>query len=371
MPIRTNKTNVAVIGIRGIHCIYSGFETFANQLVKKIDKKTYSLHLYTRQGYEKRTHGTGYAVIPMWTIKNKYFETVLYALFSQLASVFRKIDIVLYLGLPSAFFSPFQKVLGRKVVVNVDGLDWRRKRWAQIGKWYLLLCKNIAVMFADEIITDSPEIFSYYKRSYPSKPISFIGYGAEVAMRSPGRILKQNGLLAGNYMHCVGRFTPENCFEQVISSYKKIVSDYKLVLVGDSVYEDAYKKKLCKLAENDDRIVFTGFLKGKEYEEVCSNSACYIEPKTEGGIHPSLVEAIAFKNRIIARDIKTNRYLLGDDALYFNTHEELMKALNTIVHKKKLNGKRSDGLNKTSAFSWEFVIKQYQDVFTKLLISHR
>ncbi len=357
---------IAVIGIRSYDSIYSGFETFVRHLVDQSNKRRFYFYLFCRSSYQFGWFaGKNYFLVPVPTVKNKYVETPFYSFLSNIIGLFKKLDIVLYLGIVHTPFAFIQKSLGRKIIVNVDGLDWQRKRWNLLGQVYLKLCERAAVLLSDIIICDSQTVFRYFNHKYNPKKIVYIPYGTEVNIRKTGKILQEFCLQPKKYIHCVGRLTPENCVEDLIKAFMQIKTNHKCVIVGDSVYEDAYKNYLMNLAQEDKRIVFTRFLSGRDYEEICSNSALYVETKEVGGTHPSLLEAIAFGNPVIAKNVSFHREVLGENALYYTNINDLAKKIKKFLQHKTTLIKKSLLLRETvkNRYSWKTVVKQYEQLF--------
>ena len=194
-------------------------------------------------------------------------------------------------------------------------------------------------------------------------------------VRKPGRILEKFKLKPYRYIHFVGRLTPENCVEDLILAFKSTHTNYKCVIIGDSVYEDRYKKYLKEIAQTDDRIIFTGFLKGTSYEEICSNSGLYVETKSAGGTHPSLLEAIAFGNFVIAKDkgeiqevLKANFWLYSNQSGYKSLRSYLkkyfkQKVINCSIHKRirTINHKHI-----IANYKWQNIMDDYENLFLHL-----
>ena len=156
------------------------------------------------------------------------------------------------------------------------------------------------------------------------------------------------------------------CSDNIIKAFRKIGTNYKCVIVGNSVYEDRYKNYLIHLAGNDKRIIFTGFLSGQDYEEICSSSALYIETKEVGGTHPSLLEAAAFGNPVIAKNINFHREVLGENAWYYADVNDLAKKINSFLHNKTPLTKRGFLLKEAvkKNYLWKKVIRQYEELFS-------
>jgi glycosyltransferase involved in cell wall biosynthesis len=367
------KKKVAVIGIKGLRIIYSGFETFVKHLVAKAPEGKIYYLLFVRDKYQREPKKTkNYELIIVPSFSNKYLETFSYSLFSTLKSLFLDIDNVLYLGVANTPFIWLQKLRKRKVIVNVDGLDWKRKRWPTLGKIYLKICERLTVIFADLLIADAKTIFDYYKKTYnltnKKKGIVCITYGAKTKKRKAGRTLSQFHLKPGQYFFFLGRLVPENYPEELILAFQGLKTNFKCVIVGDTYYEDKYKKYLKSLAKKDKRVVFTGFLKGKKLEEICSNAYAYVETKTVGGTHPSLLEAMAYEKGIIAKKIKGHQEVLSNCAIYYspqkpidNLRKKLKYALDNPQKIKSL-GKLA-GVRVRKNYNWDKVISKYHKIF--------
>lgn len=363
-------TNVGVIGLRGYGVIYSGYETFIQHLVKESNTESFFYYLFCRtryQKYEEYKKGNNFKVIHLPTSKGKHLETFSYNFTATFASIFHPLDIVLYLGTANTLFILVQKLLGRKTIVNTAGIDWKKKRWSFFGKWYLQLCEKLTVLFADVILCDSKTVMEYYKNNYQKQNLVYIPYGADVTARKPSSLLKKLDLKPNTYFYTVGRISPENCFEDIIISFKKVQTDFKCVIIGNSIYENSYKNHIKKLAEGDDRIIFAGFQKGRDYEEICSNAFSYIESKSIGGTHPSLLEAIAFGKPVIAKDIPENTEVIGNSAFLYrhNNLSSLSKMISYVLQNKNIAQKKAKEAKTilSSRYNWKTVIRDYGKLF--------
>lgn len=362
---------IGIIGIKGYKYIYSGFETFVRYLVKK-SGNNYHYTLFSRAAYQRVIiKKARFISLPILTLRGKYLETFSYALSSFCYSLKQKIDLVLFLGLSSTPLIFLHKILGRKVLVNVDGLDWERKRWSIIGKLYLKICERLTCLFADIIICDSLSVLNYYKNKYKLKNLKLISYGAETIVRKPGIFLKRLHVEPREYFLFVGRIVPENSIDELIKAFKLVKSNFKCIILGASIYEDQYKNYLDSLVGKDKRIMFLGVLIGKKYQEICSNAFAYVETKSVGGAHPSLIEALSFGNFIIAKDLPFHKEVVNDAGIYYvKNHpvENLYAKMRVALHNpSKLTKFRALAKKRSRRFSWTTVIKDYEETFNKLI----
>lgn len=363
------KTTVGIIGIRGFKVIYSGFETLVSNLVEKSDKKIFYFYLFSRSSYQKKPSlGINFKEIIFPVVNNKYLETPYYAVFSTIYSLFLPLNSVLYLSVANTPFLWLQRLRKRKIIVNVDGLDWKRARWSFMGKVYLKICERICVQFSDVIIADSKAVYKYYRKRYKDINVVHLTYGAEAKIRKTQTALKKYSMQKNKYFLFVGRLVPENKVEDLILAFKKLGTEYKCVIVGDSFFEEKYKQKLINIVGNDKKIIFTGILKGKAYEEILSHAFCYVETKEVGGVHPSLLEAMAFGNCVIAKNLPEHREVLSNCGLYYAKREDPAKGLeakmtiilNNLGLAQSLGVKAK--LQVKVGFEWKNVIDGYQQI---------
>ncbi len=366
--INMDEKKVAIIGFRGLSTIYSGFETLVRALIKHSNKKNY-YYLFVRRGYDtykKKSNLFKKIYIPC--LKNKYFETPIYSFLSSLFCMFLKLDTVLILSTANCGVIWLLKLKKIKIVVNVDGLDWERKRWSVLGKLYLKYCKTMVLLCANEIITDSREVYRYYRSNNFYGRFHHITYGANLKFVSDKNTLKHYGISKNKYFVTVGRFVPENSLEDLIIAYKKLKTTIKCVIVGDSFYEDSYKRYLFDLAKANKNIIFTGFLKGDKYITVLGNAFCYVETKSIGGVHPSLLEAMSLGNCIIAIHSPCNIEVLGKNGIYYynnNSKNGLAKRMLRLINNKNI--KRGNRMSVDSIiqlkYSWDDVVKRYESLY--------
>src|SRR4029453_16589961 len=73
------------------------------------------------------------------------------------------------------------------------------------------------------------------------------------------------GVEPNRYVLYVSRLEPENNAHLVIEAFKRVRTAHKLVIVGDAPYARDYINDLKARARRDKRIVFTGFVFGRDY----------------------------------------------------------------------------------------------------------
>ncbi|WP_351125343.1 DUF1972 domain-containing protein, partial [Shewanella sp. T24-MNA-CIBAN-0130] len=60
--------------------------------------------------------------------------------------MFTKPNVIVVLGVSGCLFLPFYKLLpNSKVIVNVDGIEWKRDKWSGFAKRFLKFSEAMAV----------------------------------------------------------------------------------------------------------------------------------------------------------------------------------------------------------------------------------
>lgn len=360
---------IAIMGIRGIPANYGGFETFAENLSTRLVQRGHDVTVYGRSNIIDYPHpeykGVKIKVLP--TISHKYLDTVAHTLVCTVYSFFKKYDVVFICNSANALFTIIPRLWGKPVVLNVDGLEWKRQKWNWAGKAFYKIGEQLATVFPNVIVSDALDVQAYYRRKY-NKDSVFIPYGAPEEKAETREILDQYGLEPDGYVLYVSRMEPENNAHKVVAAFEQVNTDKKLVMVGDAPYSGEYIQKL--KATKDKRIIFTGYVFGKGYQELQSNAYFYVQATEVGGTHPALVESMGYGNCVLANDVPEHREVLGDSGIYFNS-----QGTSDLVHRMQHLLENPDQVKKyrqvvvqrvREKYSWDKVTDQYESLFREV-----
>lgn len=360
---------IAILGSRGIPANYSGFETCAEELSTRLVSRGHSVIVYCCSPYstsdQRFYKGVRRVILP--TVRTKSLEKIIYAAISLLHVSFTRTDVVLMLGLNIPILCWIPRMAGIKVATNVDGLEWKRKKWGAIASKYLLLAERMAGWASDRLITDARYVQDYYMNKY-GKPTTYIAYGADVSHYPPGDTLRRYNLEKDGYILYVARFDPEYNALLVREAYEMLRKPgKKLVMVGDSPFSREYVKQV-RDTDNDD-IIFTGFLYGAGYRELASNACFYIQASEVGGTHPALVEAMGFGNLVLANDVPEHREVLEDAGMFYKGKDDLAGKMELLLNHPDmaitLKSKAHEIIRKK--YSWDDITAAYEKLFTEMM----
>lgn len=361
---------IAILGTRGIPANYGGFETFAQELSTRLVARGHDVSVYCRPHYVTTSleRYEGVRLVHLPTVRHKYFDTVAHTFLSAVhATVRGRYDIVLMCNAANAIFSPWPRLTGARVALNVDGIERLRKKWNALGRAWYLMSERLATWLPNAIVTDAEVIETYYRAHYDAAS-TFIPYGCTVGREAGLDTLQRFGLAPDGYVLYVSRLEPENNAHAVIEGFEKARLDCKLVVVGDAPYAREYISTLKRLA--GPRVVFTGGVYGDGYRELQCHARCYVHATEVGGTHPALVEAMGFGNCILAHDVPENREVLAGAGLFFDAHrpDTLAARLTELAANPEVVERYREraAARARDAYSWDRVTEQYERLFIEL-----
>jgi len=356
----TNK--IAIIGTVGIPAKYGGFETLTEYLTKNLGTD-FNITVYcSLKSYDFKMDSYNNAKLKYINLKANGFQSILYDVISIFKSI-KDSDVLLILGVSGCFVLPFVKIIcNNKIIVNIDGLEWKRAKWGKFTKWFLKFSEKIAIKYADKIITDNKIITDYVESEYGVKS-HLIAYGADhVSLENLDDNLKNKyPFLLDNYCFKVCRIEPENNIHLILKAFSNLPNK-KLVLIGNW-NNSSYGKKL-----NHEYSVFKNiFLINPIYNQkilnqIRSNCSIYIHGHSAGGTNPSLVEAMSLSLPIIAYDVKYNKETTHYKACYFSNESELIELLNNSSNEKLTKISNDMKTIAQKEYTWKVISEKYRDL---------
>ena len=361
---------IAILGTRGIPANYGGFETFAEELSTRLAARGHDVVVYGRTNnirYREPTYrGVRLTLLP--TIPHKYLDTVTHTFLSVLHVLFSDVQVVLICNAANSIFSWIPRLSGKKVVVNVDGIERQRRKWNALGRAWYRLGEWLSTWLPNAIVSDAQVIRDYYRHRY-NKESFFIPYGADTQRAETREVLDQLGLTPDGYFLYVSRLEPENNALLVIQAFAKVTTDKKLVIVGDAPYASDYIAQLKRAASDDCRVLLPGAIYGTGYRELQSHAFCYIHATEVGGTHPALLEAMGCGRCVLYLDTPENREVAADAGMVYEKSVEQLKNKLTLL----LN---CDEIRRTlelhalrrvkEHYQWHSVTMQYEILFQRL-----
>lgn len=354
---------IGIIGTRGIPNQYGGFEQFVEFVAPALVERGHEVAVYTSSLHPfKEPSWKGVQLIRKSDPENKMgtFGQFVYDFNCIIDSRKRKYDIILQLGYTSSSVWSFLFPRKSIVVTNMDGLEWKRTKYAKPVQAFLKRAEKWAVLYSDKLIADSKGIQEYLLKKY-NKESAFIAYGASLFNTPDDKVPGQYNLSPYSYNLVIARMEPENNVETILKGHQKSATKKTLVLVGN--YNNRFGTYLKETYE-DSRTIFAGPIYNlTALNNIRYYSHLYFHGHSVGGTNPSLLEAMASQSLIVANDNVFNKTVLEEDAFYFADPEDITEVLNREISKTDFQSFLQNNSSKIKDYySWEHItnlLEQY------------
>lgn len=365
--VETNSMKIAIVGTRGIPANYGGFETFAEELATRLARRGHDVAVYCRKNNqpEEMDAYRGVNLITLPSVHTKYFDTISHTFLSTLHLLFHPVDLAYYCNSANSCWAWMPRLLGMKVILNTDGLEWERAKWNWAGKTFYRISEYLASWFPNRLVSDSRVIQSYYKEKF-NKDSEFVAYGADLVERGTGKdLLEALDLEPDGYYLFVSRLEPENNAHILVKAFEDVRSDKKLLIVGGAPFANAYIEQL--KSTTDPRIVFPGALYGDTYKALRANAYVYVNAMEVGGTHPAILEAMGAGNCVLVSDIAYNEEAVEEAGVTFRNKDagDLRDKLQQLEdNPAEVARYREAAVERVkNTYDWEKVVDEYEDIF--------
>ena len=319
---------VVVTGTRGIPGIMGGVETHCEELLPRLAKLGYDVTVIRRKSYvreeEPLTEWMGVKIIDIDAPKSKKLEAIIHTFRAINKAKTLGADIVHIHTIGPNLLAPYARLLGLRVVMTHHGPDYDRDKWGRIAKMMLKLGERLGCRFANQVIVISNVIKNLIAEKYDRrKDVALIYNGVtQPEICSYPEYFTELGIKEGKYILGMCRFVPEKNLHHLVEAFvmlkksNRISENMRLVLAGDTDFEDSYSLSLKKMAK-ENNVVLTGFIKGQKLHSLLTNVSCYCLPSSHEGLPIALLEAMSYSIPVVASDIPANLEIGLDESHYF------------------------------------------------------
>lgn len=330
---------------------YGGFETLVENL---LGDEGFDITVYcSGSAYRDRRATYKGARLKYIPLRANGPQSVPYDIFSIAHAVAAGHKTVVVLGVSGAVILPLIKRLfaGVKVIVNIDGLEWRRDKWGKFAKRFLRYSERLAVRYGDVVISDNQAIADYVSEEY-GRESTVIPYGGDHALAMSKKVA------ARDYAFGLCRIEPENNVHTILEAFSGTGRHLKFVGNWD---DSEYGRDLRRAYSGIGNIqLLDPVYDIEELYELRAGSGYYVHGHSAGGTNPSLVEMMHFAKPVLAFDCTYNRSTMENCGQYFSDAEDL-KAL-VIGDSLSDSGPQLAEIA-ARRYTWQIVRRQYFDLF--------
>lgn len=378
--------DIFIIGSRGLPAQYGGFETFVEKLVSHKVSPAIRYHVACLSDESTGKH-FDYKGADCFTVNPPKLGPARVIAYDMMAINY-SLKLIKKEGIQSPIFYILGNTIGAFIVyfakkiqsvggillVNPDGLEWKRAKWSKPVQSYLKYSEKEMTKYANLIISDNRGIETYIQNTYPWARSTFIAYGTDLSKTTltaeddPVRDWYQKWQTQEkDYYLILGRFVPENNYETAIREFMKSSTERDLVIICNHE-GNAYFDELRQITgfDKDKRVKFVGTVYDQDLLKYIRNQAfAYIHGHEVGGTNPGLLEALAQTDLNLIYNVDFNHQVAQETALYWNKEDGNLSKLIDSVDGQVSFEDLGDAAkaNMKENYTWEKIVGEYEELF--------
>jgi len=197
--VKSMRPRVAVIGLRGIPGKYGGTEIFVEELTTRL-RKSFQFYVMHEDNKFFEDEYNGIIRIHSPAIESKSTSIPSINDFINTAYLLSKherdIDLFYFLGPDSSVAAILAKLAKKKIMINPDGVEWRRlikrSRFVPFHIFpvylatmiYMYLMEYLSCKLPNVVVADSIGIKEHLTKRHNPKRVVYIAYGARDTLPS-------------------------------------------------------------------------------------------------------------------------------------------------------------------------------------------
>lgn len=319
-----SEKRIAMLGHKRVPSREGGVEIVVQELCCRMAQRGHKVTCYNRRGhhvsgsaFDSQSELDGVRIKSVPTIDKKGLAAVTASFFAALFASFGPYDVVHFHAEGPCAFMWIPRLFGKRCIATIHGLDHMRAKWGRFASAFIMTGEKTAVKCAHEIIVLSRGVQDYFMSRYGRKTILIPNGVSRPETREAQLIVDKYGLQKDDYVLFLGRIVPEKGLRYLISAWKHVRTDKKLVIAGGASDTDEFMEEIRLMAAGDERIVFTGFVQGQELDELYSNCYLYTLPSDLEGMPLSLLEAMSYGCCCLTSDIAECADVMGVQGVTF------------------------------------------------------
>ena len=145
--MNTNKLKIAMLGHKRVPSREGGIEVVVEELSTRMVKQGHQVTCYNRSGHhvggrkfdaDKIHDFKGITIKTVWTVDGKGLAAISASISGAIHAAFGRYDVVHFHAEGPCAMMWLPKLLGKKCVCTIHGLDWKRAKWGRLASAYIM-----------------------------------------------------------------------------------------------------------------------------------------------------------------------------------------------------------------------------------------
>jgi len=365
-PVPQTAPRVLLLGTRGIPAAHGGFESFAEKLALFLVARSWKVTVYcqhdTGRVDERFTIDTwrGVERVNVQVANSGALGTMEFDWYS-LRHAAKRDGVCLVLGYNTAAFLLLLRLAHKKILINMDGIEWKRPKWSPLARGWFYINEWLGAWLGHRLVADHPAIESHLATRRPRSAITMIPYGGDEVTTAEISPVTSLGLVPGKYLLLVARLEPDNNVLTFVQAFSRRQRNAKLVVLGCLDNDNLYHRSLRAAASEE--VVFPGAIYDKTIVQALRfHARAYCHGHMVGGTNPSLVESLWCGNPVLAHRNRFNQWTAGAEQFFFSDVDECERAIDRVLTDDiaVARSSRAARLRAAQDFNWVDILASYE-----------
>jgi glycosyltransferase involved in cell wall biosynthesis len=366
------QPHVLILGTRGVPAAHGGFETFAERLALYLVQRDWRVTVYcqvevpavTRRFATDYWHGIERVVVQV--ARGGAAGTIEFD-WHSVRHAGSQDGICLVLGYNTAAFLGVLRLHGKKILTNMDGIEWRRPKWSRPVRAWFYLNEWLGAWLSHRLVADHPAIADHLATRRNRSSIAMIPYGGDEVTAAAIKPVAAMGLTPGHYLVSIARIEQDNNILTMVKAFSCRARRANLVVVGTLDEGNPYHRAVKAAAGTE--VIFPGAIYDRAIVQALRfHARAYCHGHTVGGTNPSLVESLWCGNAVLAHQNRFNVWTAGEDQFFFSDEGECERMMGQILTDDVAVARARAAARERAAadFHWADVLGEYEHELASL-----
>jgi glycosyltransferase involved in cell wall biosynthesis len=360
------QPHVLILGTRGVPAAHGGFETFAERLALHLVERGWRVTVYCQAKVAAVTRRfatdtwRGVERVMVEVARDGAMGTIEFD-WHSVRHAGTQDGVCLVLGYNTAFFLVALRLRRKKILTNMDGIEWQRPKWSRPVRAWFYLNEWLGAWLSHRLVADHPAIADHLATRRSRGAIAMIPYGGDAVTGAAVGPLAALGLTPGTYLLSIARIEPDNNILPMVRAFSRRSRDAKLVVLGTLEPGNRYHQAVKAVAGAE--VIFPGAIYDRTVVAALRfHARAYCHGHMVGGTNPSLVEALWCGNAVLAHRNRFNLWTAGPDQFFFADEDECERMMERILtDEAAVTRAGAAGRERAAAdFVWADVLGDYE-----------
>jgi len=360
------RPRVLILGTRGVPAAHGGFETFAERLSLFLVGNGWDVTVYCQndvplvtQRYRTDTW-RGIRRISVEVASSGARATIAFDWHSVRHAASQD-GVCLVLGYNTAVFLALLRLRSKRIIINMDGIEWQRPKWSRPVRAWFFLNEWLGAWLSHRLIADHPAIADHLATRRSRRAIATIPYGGDEVRSAPTGPVEALGLAPRNYLLSIARIEPDNNILLIVRAFSRRPRGASLVVVGPLDDHNPYHREVKAAASAE--VMFPGAIYDRRTVEALRfHARAYCHGHMVGGTNPSLVESLWCGDAVLAHRNRFNLWTAGPDQFFFADAYECERMIEQILTDDVAVARaRGAARDRAVEFDWIGVLRRYEN----------